>query len=260
MEKCVGCGSTFVVPRPTVAFISDFYYQNGHNGNFTFPHQVLDAERKYPNSTIDAKRIIQLIKSVQQSEGGRFLDVGAGYGLFSREAQQQNYDVTCVEVGAFERACIEEFTGVKAVPVMFEAFEAPDNTFDVVLMSQILEHVIEPQIWLEKAYQLLAPAGVLCIAVPNFKSLFRYILRENDPYIIPPEHLNYFTSKGLLILLERVGFQIITVQYNSRLPFASRFPREGFVKNMLGVFEARFCQTLDALNLGMFLNLYARKV
>lgn len=260
LSRCSHCRSAFVTPKPTYDYIKNFYYENGHNSNYKLPQQVLDAEKKYPNSTLDAQRILTFLNAIYATNGTRFLDVGAGYGLFSREAQKHGCDVTSLEVGTFERQCIKEFTGKDALPYMFEEFEAHDKAFDMILMSQILEHVIEPVNWVHKANNLLKSNGILCIAVPNFNSFFRYLLGAKDPFIIPPEHLNYFTPKGLVALVENAGFEVVAVHHVSRLPFSSRVQGNTMLKMFVGMAEKTFCQLLTMVRLGMFLNVYARRV
>ena len=82
---------------------------------------------------------------------------------------------------------------------------------------KILEHALDVNGWVRKAGSLLAPGGVLAIALPNFGSFLRLALQENDPYVCPPAHLNYFTAKNLSLLLQRHGFSVAAVQWISRI-------------------------------------------
>ena len=60
-------------------------------------------------------------------------------------------------------------------------------------MSQVLEHAIDPAKWLLKTNKLLNKYGLLIVAVPQFKGFYKFFGLK-DPFICPPEHLNFFTK------------------------------------------------------------------
>src|SRR5262245_20764691 len=84
IHRCRDCASGFVLPRPTWEFLEKFYagYDYGRDRNGHWPHsikerlaQILEEERLFPNSTVDAKRIAADCRGL--AVGTRFLDVGA---------------------------------------------------------------------------------------------------------------------------------------------------------------------------------------
>ena len=83
-------------------FIKAHYSKCGH-GTSLKPlslESVIAAEVVDPNSSIDAKRMIATIKHLMEGRrnmSGRLLDVGAGYGFFSREAMINNFRVVAVD-------------------------------------------------------------------------------------------------------------------------------------------------------------------
>ena len=131
-------------------------------------------------------------------------------------------------------------------------------------MSQILEHALDVNQWTKKAYALLRDSGMLVVALPNFDSIFRRVMQENEPFICPPAHLNFFNPTSLTNLLEKHGFKVEETQWVSRLPtttFEKRLP--GFIKPALPLVSAVSDATLkviDTLRLGMIINVYARKI
>lgn len=135
--------------------------------------------------------------------------------------QYQNNTVTAIELGP-TRAVAREMTGIDPKPVLFEDFDAPQESFSAILMSQVLEHVHDVNLWTRRAFELLRPGGVLAIALPHFGSGLRGVLGERDPFISPPEHLNFFTGESLRLLLLRHGLQPGRTEYRSRIP-----PRAG---------------------------------
>ena len=80
---------------------------------------------------------------------------------------------------------------------MFENYESSEQ-FGVVMMSQVLEHLLEPDKAIKKVACLLAPGGVLACAVPNYDSFLVKLLGTKDNACLwAPEHVNYFSEEGL---------------------------------------------------------------
>ena len=61
------------------------------------------------------------------------------------------------------------------------------------MISQVLEHVVEPGVWLARASALLASGGVLFASIPNFRSLLVAAMGARESNICPPTHNNFFT-------------------------------------------------------------------
>ncbi len=198
--------------------------------------------------------------ALNKNKKGLFLDVGAGFGYFSKEAKENDLDVVSLELGNFESKALKELWDINAVNIFFEDFIDDEQKYSYILMSQVLEHTLNPEDWTKKAFKLLEMGGVLCIAVPNFNSFFRYILGKWDVFITPPEHLNFFSPDGLRIILKKNGFEIIKLDFISRLPFASRFSKISLVKYSMSFLQTIFCKAIDLMKLGMFINIYARKI
>jgi 2-polyprenyl-3-methyl-5-hydroxy-6-metoxy-1,4-benzoquinol methylase len=268
--RCKKCGYGFVNPRPSQKFLIEFYSEVGigsKTDNEVTLDKVLIDEKDFPNSILDAERIINSVNNFLYKQKGsdkRFLDVGCGYGFFSKTALQNGFEVTAIEMASLERNIAAELTGLKIYSNSFEEFNHNNSSFEVILMSQILEHVLDVNQWMIKASSLLSSNGILVIALPNFGSLFRLILQENEPYIIPPSHLNYFSYKSLRLLLQKHGFEIIKVDYITRLPLSSvtkRLAHFGkYVPKIVNTMIPALLWSIDKIKMGSMLNIYARKL
>lgn len=270
LDLCGSCGYSFVNPRPSLQFLMNYYSSFGH-GHFDTGREapdlksVLAQEQNDPNSIVDARRLIKTIKSlVKNNKSNRFLDVGCGYGFFSKEALNAGFDVVALELAENEREIAKEITGLNPAATSFEEFECTPDSLGVVFMSQILEHALDVNLWIKKSRDFLVNDGIIAIALPNYGSIFRMIMQENEPYICPPAHLNFFNPDSLSRLLDNHGFKIEAIQWISRIPkrtFEKRLPR--ISKPLLPVINVASSASLkivDALHLGMMINVYGRKV
>jgi SAM-dependent methyltransferase len=227
---------------------------------------VLAAEAEDPNSTIDARRMIGTVnklRSGRATRSTRLLDVGAGYGFFSREALRAGFDVIPLDPAGDEQHVCRAISGIMPLCTTFEALTLPPGSLGVVLMSQVLEHALDVEAWVAKAGQLLEPGGILAIALPNFGSLQRFVLREHEPYICPPAHLNFFTRGALVWLLDKRGFEIEAIQHVSRIPRSTIQKRlRGLAAPLarpLWFLATQISHAIDAVGLGSIINVYARR-
>jgi 2-polyprenyl-3-methyl-5-hydroxy-6-metoxy-1,4-benzoquinol methylase len=226
--------------------------------------KVIENERLFPNSTVDAKRLIRTISLLGAGRSSKtFLDVGCGFGFFSAEALRQGFDVQALELASNERCIAKQMTGLDPICSSFEEYQCPRGSLGVVLMSQILEHALDVNLWVSKAYEFLAKDGILAIALPNYSSIFRRLLQERDPFVCPPTHLNFFNAESLSHLMTKHGFYVEKVQWVSRLPkssFERRVP--GLAKPILPLIHLGTRMSLgliDMLRMGMIISVYGRK-
>ena len=152
---------------------------------------------------------------------GHFWRFGAGWGYASEFAAQRGCKVTALEQSPECVASLAERLGGSGEVFLtsFEDFKpSATRTYDFILMSQVLEHSVDPSVWLLKAKGLLKEGGILIVAVPQFLGLYSF-LGLNDPFICPPKHLNFFTKKSLRVFAEHAGFRHLATKTYSRIPY-----------------------------------------
>ena len=114
---------------------------------------------------IALKNKLNLINS-QQSNKGRLLDIGAGTGDFLLVAKNDGWKTTGVEPS--DRA--KSIAKSKGISFVEKTAELESQSFDVISMWHVLEHIPDLEIQIKELKRLLKPTGTLIVAVPNFKS------------------------------------------------------------------------------------------
>ena len=215
----------------------------------------------YPDSAMDAARIVG--RCLELSAGKDLTDVGAGFGFFSKEARARGYRVTSIEPNPNAASGLRESTGTEPLqaPLSVELGRNRKGTADVVLLSQVLEHLPEVDEAVLAVRDLLRPGGLAAVAVPHFGSALSKLQGKNDMYLTPPEHVNFLTIRGITELFERFGFSTLLIETVSKVPkgysrhrLPLRFASGAGWRILYGCLRA-----CDLFRAGMIINAYFRK-
>jgi 2-polyprenyl-3-methyl-5-hydroxy-6-metoxy-1,4-benzoquinol methylase len=120
----------------------------------------------------DRKRLRFIIEQAQQfvPAGGRILDVGCGNGVISIHLGAQGYQVQGIDMSdkTIQMARQQNpLPNVKFDVISAEELRADGQQYDLVVCSEVLEHLTDPGALLRVIYQLVKPAGRLVVTVPN---------------------------------------------------------------------------------------------
>jgi len=163
------------------------------------------------------------------------LDIGSGMGTFLFAAKQIYPEAVGLAVSRQMGQFVEKQLGVKVFIEQFDSFEYP-NKFSLIHMSHVLEHVPNPNQWLQKAKYMLTTGGILVINVPNKFSLsfrmqhlfYKINLKKqfsstwNDPGRTP-DHLFEPTIPAMKYLLHKNGYEILSYYtYSRKDPVSNR--------------------------------------
>lgn len=214
--RCRGCSFGMIQPRPEEAEIGDFYalehyYTHGRShfadgGAPSLPDRVRAhlAWRLDRGEWLTAEMAHGLL-------GGRpseVCDMGCGNGHFAARMSDLGHRVAGVEVDT--RAAVE--ARQKGVDLHDGSVEhlpgaVASRRFDLVVMSHVLEHVLDPVKAVEAMAGLLRPGGIFACVVPNNASagLARSGLSW-EPLDIP-RHLNFFVPENLRAVGDRAGLK-----------------------------------------------------
>jgi SAM-dependent methyltransferase len=265
--RCESCGTGFLNQPPHVQWLQSIYEYSGQALTQAITlEDVLTREAKFPNCKVDAERMSHQADRFNISGYGQALDIGSGFGFYTQALRRLSYRTVSINPGKYENEVFRNLNGDEPLAVMFENYE-PSEQFGVVMMSQVLEHLLEPNQAINKVSGLLAPGGVLACAVPNYDSFLVKLLGTKDNACLwVPEHVNYFTEKGLRALVERNGFRVVKVEQITRIPFnaASRRLRlkgkpAAVIDGLVKFLQAPFTGLINYFGLGIYINLYAVK-
>jgi SAM-dependent methyltransferase len=115
-----------------------------------------------------AERLLDLL--APQAPSGRLLDVGCGHGLLLDEARRRGYATVGLELSRSAAAHGRESLGLDVREMPLEDF-VTDERFDVIVLADVLEHLEDPVVGIDRCVELLRPNGVLCVVTPDPSSV-----------------------------------------------------------------------------------------
>lgn len=140
--------------------------------------------------------------------GEKLLDVGCGIGVFLKEVQRLGYMVTGIDFDkenvkiAKEQFCVREVF-CNTLEEFVSSY--PNRKFDIITFFEVLEHIENPNTFVELVKKALKSGGYIALSVPN-RERFVDPLGEVD---YPPNHLTRWNVRALRSFLENRGFGIV---------------------------------------------------
>lgn len=147
----------------------------------------------------------------------RWLDVGCGAGGLLEVASAMGWDAEGTELSTVAAERLRN-KGLDIHVGFLPELEIENDGYDVVSMTELLEHIKDPGQDIAKAYAILRQGGVLFLTTPNYASLKRRCFGPME-VLIPPDHLWSFSRTGLERLLGRAGFKQVKVWSEGLNPY-----------------------------------------
>lgn len=199
LVECKVCSATYFYPPPTLKQLEVFYSTEGYEFN--------RHSQEY--------RAREIVKKYLQADTGRFLDVGCGTGyLVSKIRSSSHWEVFGVELSGKACAFARDSLGLENVLNSDLAGARYDrNFFDIVHVSEVLEHVPDPVAFLKECRRILKPTGLFLLSLPNGESdrqgLIDYWRLNRKPPGHASGHIYFFSPASLEFLIELTGFKLV---------------------------------------------------
>lgn len=168
--------------------------------------------------------------------GAAILELGCGNGATGLLALREGKCGTYVGIEMFEPAAAEArnvLTAVHVGDVAVLDLPYPHGSFDALICSEVIEHLVDPEPVLRRLIALLKPCGVIYASSPNVShwKIVSRLLRGRFDYedfgAMDRTHLRWFTPRSYRALFEAAGAETVFVR---RLA-----PVRGLKKLILGV-------------------------
>ena len=184
----------------------------------------------YPFDPTAANNTAATVYALARRGGERVLDIGSGPGIVSAALSgADGRHVVCLDSDA-DALAVASAAGVEQTHVV--DLRSPDwcepvvdQEFDVVVLADVLEHLVEPELVLRalRDRNLIAPDGRLVVSIPNgnhlavLAELLAGTFTYTDTGLLDRTHVRWFTGETITRLLNACGFEVVEVHRTLRL-------------------------------------------
>ena len=217
-------------------YYADKYYQEAKG---SYELEYTEEERLYFRAKLEQRMSI-LHRYLPHSCRGKFLDVGCGEGYALAFFREQDWSVTGIDFSAAgvrsKNPGCQDALVTGDIFSLLETKISDGETYDVVWLQNVLEHVIDPLHLLASLLKLVSSAGIAVVTVPNDCSITQHAALEKQHidkafWVAPPDHLNYFTSASLSSASNATGWECLEIVADFPIDWFVFHPRSNYVRD-----------------------------
>ena len=206
IKRCGNCGFKITENIEDEENIGRYYQSEEYISHSNTSKGMINAVyHQVRNYMLGQKR--KLVESAAGMQSGRIMDVGTGTGFFLNEMSRHGWQVTGTEKSPDARQFAQTEFNLNMLETE-ELFNLKDNSFDVITLWHVLEHIHRLQENMQTFRRLLKKEGKLIIAVPNHDSYDAQHYKEFWAAYDVPRHIWHFAPQQMQLLGEKYGFQL----------------------------------------------------
>ncbi len=168
----------------------------------------------------------KILLDLIRREPGSALDCGCGAGDNARLLTGRGWSVTGVTHDPAELKVAEEVCEAVYLRDLTDGLPfATDGSYDLVLLSHVLEHLVDPARLLAEARRVVAEDGLVAVALPNvlhYSQRAKFIrgrFEYTQTGVMDATHLRFFTFDSALQMVRDSGLDVVSTLPDGGLPW-----------------------------------------
>jgi SAM-dependent methyltransferase len=250
--RCRACDYVFADMRLTDEELFELYNEEFFTGA-EFSDYASDAKFFRRNFALRFRELKQFLHPARHK---KLLEIGSAYGFFLDVVRDEFQSAQGIDITDAGTRFAREELKLNVVQADFLAHDYGAEKFDVVCMWDTIEHLREPQRYVEKIARHTEPGALLALTTADVDSLNARLRKDKWRMIHPPTHLHYFSTKTIARLLDAHGFDVV---YNRYCGFYRSIGNMAYNILVLRQQRPALYRPLERLgvgSLGFYLNLY----
>jgi SAM-dependent methyltransferase len=225
VRRCIECGLISQYPQLTRAQLSTYYpsasyYSYQERGDSAFRKLRNYLIERFYHPTLFSKVLFWFVNTIPaiptMRVHGKIMDVGCGNGDTLRSLKDYGWDTYGVDIDGRAIAYARKSGLSHVYRGTYEYLSKyPDNYFDVIRSYHVIEHLDNPNKFIQLSRRKLKPGGEFICGTPNSRSIHMRVFRSFWYNLDAPRHQYIFTPDNLTRLLGQEKFRVSDVQYCS---------------------------------------------
>ena len=235
IHHCEYCDAYFIQPWLSAAELARYYpeeygrYRHGSSLNkknyqgwqrfilenyYGYPARDGRSTNRLKCALAWALSLVTAKEVIPYHGAGKILDVGCGGGAYLYRLKQWGWDTYGVEpseTGVKQAHSL----GLNVAHGMVEDGRFESDFFDVIRLSNVVEHLPKPKETFRDIRRILKPEGIVYLTVPNTRSLVFWLFRDNWYALDAPRHVISYSPKTLKALASATGFEVAQIKFTA---------------------------------------------
>jgi SAM-dependent methyltransferase len=216
---CPSCGSAYSSPRVDTSAIYNQIYNLGkelHGYHRYYFYKEAVKKKKHPLQFLVQQEetywgaITALQELTFKKNDAKILEVGCGMGFLSYALIREGYDATGLDISQNAVNQAISTYGNHYVCADLKDFSKTQKDFDVIILTEVIEHIKNPVDFLQTALGMLKPEGALIVTTPNKSIYSDKVVWFTD---LPPVHCWWFSEKSLEYIANRIDANIHFIDF-----------------------------------------------
>jgi hypothetical protein len=210
-HACDACGLVFLNPRLTAEAYGRFYESTYRPLVSAYHGRLIDARTVQDEQRVYASQCIDFLRPFVTRGATTLLDIGGSTGVVaSAVGREFGLTATVVDPAPLEIAEARRL-GLETVTGLVEKHDFGPRTFDLVMLCQTVDHLLDIRGTLGRVRQLIARDGVLFVDIVDFRAA--YLRCRSVEEAIKIDHPYYLTELTMELYLRRAGFEVLRCDY-----------------------------------------------
>ena len=204
LKQCKSCKHKFLSSFPKENYLDNLYK---NDSKFVFGHDENEEleKKKFINRgffEINSLKNHWIFKFIDINKKGEYLEIGPGFCKLYKAFYDYNWKCEGLDLQPY----------IKAPGIVDNLYEIKNETKDVAVALDVIEHSIDPNQFLRNIHKKLKKDGKIFLSFPNADSFKSKFLDDKWGMVVPLAHLNFFSKKSIQISLEKNNFEIIFIK------------------------------------------------
>lgn len=196
-SKCPACKLVYQNPQPIPEDVAKRYDES------YFEYEI-ENEKSFLNLMLLGLKDAGFKPECFESDGKRVLDIGCATGLFLSHMKGLGWKTYGVEICKSAADYGNSTRGVNIFTGTLDKADFPENYFDVIHLSHVIEHINDPDPFVQNIHRLLKPGGVVYCTTPNIDGLQARLFKERWRSAIA-DHMVLYSVNTLKMILSKHG-------------------------------------------------------
>ena len=219
---CSSCETTFPSEKINANKIYDFIYKNGdnvpgYNRYWSYSNRI-KSQKKPLQFLTDSEEAYwsvanELSKQQQSNNQLKILEIGCGLGYLTYALNKEGYNAIGLDISKEAIAnAKEKFGDYYVCADLFEFVKEAKNSYDIIILTEVIEHLEDPIKFIETVKEMLADNGKAIVTTPNRSIAPFDIVWDSEA---PPVHHWWFGEKSMRFIARTLDLNISFVSFSN---------------------------------------------